>query len=287
MATCSGEPGGHRYKNNENYPSWARQETIRNHRGKSLVRSCNSLGSTFQRHMSIKNFLHVHIDYCHCHIEYISSLVVMYFKWYCINAIFKNFLHLIHNYWCIKSVTTPKTTLEEVVYLLHLFIVFNYCLNRCTTTAVAETIAENPKKTARLEVQVGSSSSSSESSLKGLFEEILQEHDEEHAAGTTSTCSTSDICDGANYLTLRQPIPVLGSQPSSVSHSGCHCCKVSLRPWYQCGQWETVQHSIYHCGCKKKQARRRESRNAHFPEEELAIVIEIVSNTKFPQQCVT
>ncbi len=35
-------------------------------------------------------------------------------------------------------------------------------------------------------VQVGSSSSS-ESSLKGLFEEILQEHDEEHGAGTTST----------------------------------------------------------------------------------------------------
>lgn len=113
---------------------------------------------------------------------------------------------------------------------------------KMTTTAVAETIAENPKKTARLEVQVGSSSS--ESSLKGLFEEILQEHDEEHAAGTTSTCSTSDICDGANYLTLRQPIPVLGSQPSSVSHSGCHCCKVSLCPWYQRGQRETVQHSI-------------------------------------------
>ncbi|XP_016330604.1 zinc finger BED domain-containing protein 4-like [Sinocyclocheilus anshuiensis] len=47
-----------------------------------------------------------------------------------------------------------------------------------TTTAVAETIAKNPKKTARLEVQVGGSSCS-ESSLKGLFEEILQEHDEE------------------------------------------------------------------------------------------------------------
>lgn len=57
---------------------------------------------------------------------------------------------------------------------------------KMTTTAVAETIAENPKKTARLEVQVGGSSSS-ESSLKGLFEEILQEHDEEHGAGTAST----------------------------------------------------------------------------------------------------
>ncbi len=38
--------------------------------------------------MSIKIFLHVRIDYCHCHIEYISSLVMYYFKWYCINAIF-------------------------------------------------------------------------------------------------------------------------------------------------------------------------------------------------------
>ncbi len=106
----------------------------------------------------------------------------MYFTWYCINSIFKNVLHLFNNYWCIKSVTTPKATLEEVVYLLHLFIVFNYCFFRyfssadnikhakdaltvemekiekslkMTTTAVAETIAENPKKTARLEVQVG------------------------------------------------------------------------------------------------------------------------------------
>ncbi|KAL1267109.1 hypothetical protein QQF64_002784 [Cirrhinus molitorella] len=104
-----------------------------------------------------------------------------------------------------------------------------------TPTTVAETIAENPKKTPRMEV--GSSSSSSrENSLKGMFEEILQEHDEEHGAGTTSTRSTSDIYGGANYLTLRQPIPVLGSQPSSVSHAGCHCCKISLRPRYQCGQ---------------------------------------------------
>ncbi|KAI2649262.1 Zinc finger BED domain-containing protein 4 [Labeo rohita] len=54
------------------------------------------------------------------------------------------------------------------------------------STTVAETIAENPKKTPRMEVQVGGSSSR-ESSLKGLFEEILQEHDEEHGAGTTST----------------------------------------------------------------------------------------------------
>ncbi len=67
--------------------------------------------------MYIKIFLHVHIDYCQCHIEYISSL--MYFTWYCINSIFKNVLHLFNNYWCIKSVTTPKATLEEVVYLLH------------------------------------------------------------------------------------------------------------------------------------------------------------------------
>lgn len=68
---------------------------------------------------------------------------------------------------------------------------------KMTTTTVAGTIAENPKKTPRMEVQVGGSSNR-ESSLKDLFEEILQEHDEKHGAGTTSTRSTLDICDGAN-----------------------------------------------------------------------------------------
>lgn len=99
--------------------------------------------------------------------------------------------------------------------MLHLFIVFNIILFRyfssvdnikhakdaltvemekieslkMTTTTVAETIAENPKKTPQMDVQVGGGggSSSREGSLKGLFEEILQEHDEERDAGTSST----------------------------------------------------------------------------------------------------
>ncbi|RXN29633.1 centrosomal protein of 112 kDa [Labeo rohita] len=105
---------------------------------------------------------------------------------------------------CIKSVTKLKAALKEVIYLLHVFMVFiivsfryfssadniKHAKDALTvemektekSTTVAETIAENPKKTPRMEVQVGGSSSR-ESSLKGLFEEILQEHDEEHGAG--------------------------------------------------------------------------------------------------------
>ncbi|CAM4568595.1 unnamed protein product [Leuciscus chuanchicus] len=52
-----------------------------------------------------------------------------------------------------------------------------------TTPEGAETVPENPHKAPRMEAQPDSSSSSSsssrKSSLKGLFEEILQEHDEE------------------------------------------------------------------------------------------------------------
>ncbi len=121
--------------------------------------------------MYIKIFLHVHIDYCQCHIEYISSL--MYFTWYCINSIFKNVLHLFNNYWCIKSVTTPRLRWRRLficyIYLLFLIIVsFRYFSSadnikhakdaltvemekiekslKMTTTAVAETIAETPRK---------------------------------------------------------------------------------------------------------------------------------------------
>lgn len=49
-----------------------------------------------------------------------------------------------------------------------------------TTPEGVETVPENPHKAPRLEAQPDSSSSR-KSSLKGLFEEILQEHDEERA----------------------------------------------------------------------------------------------------------
>nr|XP_043897683.1 zinc finger BED domain-containing protein 4-like [Solea senegalensis] len=55
-----------------------------------------------------------------------------------------------------------------------------------TTPEGAERVPENPHKAPRMEAQPDSSSSR-KSSLKGLFEEILQEHDEERGASSTST----------------------------------------------------------------------------------------------------
>lgn len=65
----------------------------------------------------------------------------------------------------------------------------------------AETVPENPHKAPRLETQPGSSR---KSSLKGLFEEIVQEHDEERGAScTTSTHVQNQI---RTYLT-EQTVP--------------------------------------------------------------------------------
>lgn len=55
-----------------------------------------------------------------------------------------------------------------------------------TTPEGPETVPENPHKVPRMEAQQDRSSSR-KSSLKGLFEEILQEHDEERGASSTST----------------------------------------------------------------------------------------------------
>lgn len=53
------------------------------------------------------------------------------------------------------------------------------------TPSVAETMVENPKKTTLMEVwQQVVGGSNREVSVKGLFEEILQEHIEEQGAGT-------------------------------------------------------------------------------------------------------
>lgn len=72
-----------------------------------------------------------------------------------------------------------------------------------TTPEGAETVPENPHKAPRLEAQPDSSSSSRKSSLKGLFEEILQEHDEERGASSTSTQVQNQI---QTYLT-EQTVP--------------------------------------------------------------------------------
>lgn len=94
--TCSGDQGGHRYKNNENHPSWGRQETIRNYRGGTLVCSCSSLGSMLQRQVCLFKFFFMSILIIVIAIlSILVLLVIYYFKWYCINAIFKDFLHLI------------------------------------------------------------------------------------------------------------------------------------------------------------------------------------------------
>lgn len=71
-----------------------------------------------------------------------------------------------------------------------------------TTPKGAETVPENPHKAPRLEAQPDSSSSR-KSSLKGLFEEILQEHDEERGASSTSTQVQNQI---QTYLT-EQTVP--------------------------------------------------------------------------------
>ncbi|XP_059415467.1 zinc finger BED domain-containing protein 4-like [Carassius carassius] len=68
-----------------------------------------------------------------------------------------------------------------------------------TTPEGAETVPENPHKAPRLEAQPDSR----KSSLKGLFEEILQEHDEEHGASSTSTQVQNQI---QTYLT-EQTVP--------------------------------------------------------------------------------
>lgn len=109
-----------------------------------------------------------------------------------------------------------KASMEEVVYFFHtlryLFIMF-YCCFRYFTGADcikhakdaltrevdkmeallsrtmpegAETVPENPHNAPCMEAQPDSRSSR-KSSLKGLFEEILQEHDEERGASGTST----------------------------------------------------------------------------------------------------
>ena len=59
-------------------------------------------------------------------------------------------------------------------------------LSNRTTPEGAEAVLGNPHKAPRMEAQPDSSSSR-KSSLKGLFEEILQKHDEERGASSTST----------------------------------------------------------------------------------------------------
>lgn len=138
-----------------------------------------------------------------------------------------------------------------------------------------------------MEVQVGSSSSSRESSLKGLFEEFLQEHDEEHGAGTTSTHVQLQTYEMEQTISHSDsPFQYWAVNQVRFPTLAATAAKFLCAPGTSVDSerlFSTASNIVY----KEKQARRRESRNAHFPEEELAFVIEIVSNTKFPQQCVT
>lgn len=92
-----------------------------------------------------------------------------------------------------KSVTTPKATLEEIIHLLHLFIVSFRYLSIADNTKHAKDgdeedweVTENNHNSRKPQENSTNGSAGrrrrqQQQSLKGPFEEILQEHDEELA----------------------------------------------------------------------------------------------------------
>ena len=136
-----------------------------------------------------------------------------------------------------------------------------------TTPEGAEAVPGNPHKAPRMEAQPDSSSR--KSSFKGLFEEILQEHGEERGASTQVQIQT--------YLT-EQTVP---RSDSPYQYWGVNQTRfptlAATAEKFLCAPCTSVDSERL---CRKEQVRRRESRNAHLPEEESAFALEIMNNSK-------
>ena len=150
-----------------------------------------------------------------------------------------------------------------------------------TTPEGAEAVPGNPHKAPRMEAQPDNSSSSSsssrKSSFKGLFEEILQEHGEERGASSTSTQVQIQT-----YLT-EQTVP---RSDSPYQYWGVNQTRfptlAATAAKFLCAPCTSVDSERL---CRKEQVRRRESRNAHLPEEESAFALEIMNNSKLLKYC--
>ena len=154
----------------------------------------------------------------------------------------------------------------------HVFTTFYCCIRYFTgadgtkhTKAALTQEVEKTEESWRRTATEAAQPSNGKSGVKGLFEEILQEHGED-TWGEQVTGSNTDISDRANDPALRQP------SPGPVG-GGNHVWFPTLDA--------TAAEGL--CAPPTLQLRggpgqETESRHAHLPEEEPAIALEIGSN---------